>query len=366
MRIILIHKSQLHRRPPMLTLLMLLCELGYRVTLISGGITPELRQAFEKKADIRIIPQMGGSVWGKIRDYISFRRKTLTILREFSPKTSVLFIENADCLLALGRRIQQFRYILKIQELFNDSRIHFRSIGRVIRQAELVFMPEYNRSVLYKIWFKLPKDPVVFPNKPYFLPDKEALEQLKSKYACYLPIFMSSKIILYQGIIHRERNLEPFIEAIEELSPEYKLLFIGKAIDDTLERYKQKYSHFEHIDFVPAPDYLLFTSLSYIGILAYDPYNLNTAYCAPNKIYEYAGYGLPMIGNNVPGLACPFAAFQMGEIVDLSDKEAIKQAVRTISAEYARYQANALRFFSNTDLRATLKHALENNRIFPD
>lgn len=366
MRIILIHKTQLHRRPPMLTLLTLLCRLGYPITLITGGITQELLQTFRGKIDIQVVPQSSHSIWGKIRDYIFFRYKTLNILRSYSPKTSILFIENADCLLALGRSIQKFRYILKIQELFYDSKLHFQSIKRLIRHAELVFMPEYNRSVLYKVWFKLTKDPIVFPNKTYFLPKEEVLEQLKIKYSEYLSIFKNKKIILYQGIIHKERDLEPFIQAIEELPPEYKLLLIGEPVDETLSQYRAKYSHFEHMNFIPAPDYLLFTSLSYIGILTYDPYNLNTAYCAPNKIYEYAGYGLPMIGNNIPGLAIPFGKFNMGEIVDIADKNAIKKAVVNISSQYESYRKNAFRFFDETNLEQILKTALENNHIFPN
>ena len=54
--------------------------------------------------------------------------------------------------------------------------------------------------------------------------------------------------------------------------------------------------------YVPAPLHLEVTSYARFGILFYRPTILNKAFCAPNKIFEYGGFGIPMIGNDIPGL----------------------------------------------------------------
>ncbi|KAA6307134.1 hypothetical protein EZS27_041199, partial [termite gut metagenome] len=38
-----------------------------------------------------------------------------------------------------------------------------------------------------------------------------------------------------------------------------------------------------------------------IGIVSYAFDDLNHVFCAPNKTWEYTGFGIPMLGNNAPG-----------------------------------------------------------------
>lgn len=57
-----------------------------------------------------------------------------------------------------------------------------------------------------------------------------------------------------------------------------------------------------HIDSIPAPLHLEITSHATIGVVFYSDETLNKAFCAPNKIYEYSGFGIPAIANCIPGL----------------------------------------------------------------
>lgn len=62
------------------------------------------------------------------------------------------------------------------------------------------------------------------------------------------------------------------------------------------------------LPYITAPYHLEVTSHAFIGILIYAPVYgtftspLNSIYCAPNKLYEFSHFGIPMIGNNIPGL----------------------------------------------------------------
>jgi glycosyltransferase involved in cell wall biosynthesis len=221
-------------------------------------------------------------------------------------------------------------------------------IGKVIHKAKTVFMPEYNRTILYQIWFKLKQRPVVLPNKPYFIPSRELLEQLKERYWDKIGIFQNKKIILYQGLIHFERDLSNYIKAIKSIKEEYQLVLLGHDYG-ILKQYLEIDPELIHIDFIPAPDYLLFTSLAHIGIVTYDPYGLNTAYCAPNKIYEYAAFSLPMLGNDIPGLKNIFEQRKIGVIVDENDENSIINGILEISNHLKKYKEQTRRFYESVD-----------------
>jgi glycosyltransferase involved in cell wall biosynthesis len=209
-------------------------------------------------------------------------------------------------------------------------------------------MPEYNRTVLYQIWFKLKQRPIVLANKPYFIPTKESLEQLKEKYQDKISLFRNKKIILYQGLISKERDLSNYIQAIKKIKGEYQLVLLGHDYG-MLQQYLEIDPELIHIDFIPAPDYLLFTSLAHIGIVTYDPYKLNSAYCAPNKIYEYAAFSLPMLGNDVPGLKNIFEQYKIGVIIKENDENSILNGILEISNHLEKYKLLARKFYEAID-----------------
>ena len=57
-----------------------------------------------------------------------------------------------------------------------------------------------------------------------------------------------------------------------------------------------------------------------IGVLSYFPRSgsigrtLNPLYCAPNKIFEYSKYGIPMISNDVPALRYSYMEFHCATV----------------------------------------------------
>lgn len=125
-----------------------------------------------------------------------------------------------------------------------------------------------------------------------------------------------------------------------------------------LRKYKQIDDSLIHIEFIPAPDYLLFTSMCYIGIVTYDPFTLNTAYCAPNKIFEYAAFGKPMIANNIPGLKVLSEA-GAGETINENDISSIKEAILLIDKDYEKYRSAALGFFNSVDNEEIISRSLK-------
>lgn len=114
------------------------------------------------------------------------------------------------------------------------------------------------------------------------------------------------------------------------------------------------YANTINIDYIPAPLHLEITSNAYIGLLFYNPDSLNKAFCAPNKIFEYSCFGLPIIGNDIPGLKNTIGNAGAGICTEFS-YERIKEALETIVKNYDEFSANSLRFYSSVDNTVTMK-----------
>lgn len=362
MKIIFIHKAELHKRPPVISAVMILADLGYEVTLITCGISEKLLKTLNSRdIDTRVLSTEGKL--NKITNYIKFRKNTKRIIKSIyrSNNDTILWIEGAQTILALSNILRNYPYVLQIQELHEDSRIQLLAISKVVQDAKAIFMPEYNRTVIYQIWFNLNKRPYVLPNKPYFIPNKPELEKLKKKYKVELEKFEGKKVILYQGGISKVRMLENLAKALNNIDDDFILLLLGSEHEvGYIKKLKSLNNKIIHIPFIPAPDYLVFSTISYIGYVMYAPTSLNNAYCAPNKINEYSAFSLPMIGNNIPGLKTIFEVSNSGIIVDENSVDSIEQGIKKIDANYQYYRGNAGNIFRSSDNKSTIRNVLNN------
>ena len=82
-------------------------------------------------------------------------------------------------------------------------------------------------------------------------------------------------------------------------------------------------------------------------------------YCAPNKIWEYSGFGIPMLANDVPGLKYTVEANNAGICVDMSSVENIKNAIHGIDENYESYSKNSLAFFDSCKVDKIVSNILD-------
>ncbi len=363
MKIILIHKAEFPKRPPVISSTLILSELGHDVTLITENLNDYWRNELPKyniKAEVVANKYAQYGKLGKILAYYNFKKEVFRIVEKEKKQhgSVLLWIEGAQTIVALGSKVNDYPHILQIQELHEGSKMQLKAISKVINSAKAVFMPEYNRAAIYRVWFKLDKMPYLLPNKPEVVCNDEELKKISEKHSQRLELLNGKKVIIYQGFLGKDRDLTPFVKAVKELGGDYRLAVMGEY-RKSIDQYKEIDPQLIHIDYTPAPEHLAFTAKCHIGILSYNPHILNNAFCAPNKIFEYAKFGIPVLCNELPGLKWLLDSNKAGLAVDITSVEEIKKAILEIDNNYQEYSQNAHKLYNSVDNKETIKNVLE-------
>jgi glycosyltransferase involved in cell wall biosynthesis len=373
MDILVIAYAELSSYPPIISLVKHLLNLGYRVNLI---VRNAKKYRFDEESNVAILD---------ITDFTHSKYSAINRIRrikllhkyfdEYKDNSKYIWTCTDYTVLLLGDRLLSCdNHIMQLMELVNTIPRYNNKLIRKIdvfglfnchlgeygRHARAVVVPEINRAHITKAWWQLDKTPFVLPNKPYDIPQgspKRDTDELLSK------IKNGKKTILYQGIIGKERKLDAYAEAIRLLGEEYQLCVMGQdsQVPDQRIDINKEYPDAIRLGYIAPPEHLYITKAAYIGILSYIPQRgneLNVLYCAPNKIYEYAGCGIPMICHALPALIQVFEQYQIGVCVKEMTAAEIAKGIREIENNYEKMRENCFRFYENTDMRLIIKSVL--------
>ena len=307
MRHVIIQIESIMKYPPTISLMKILRDLDNDVILLSSEIEYETEQLCH---EIGVCLENVGYSYSPKNN--AFKKLLKIPLINFGIRKAIKKTHSEDALFWIMTSIS-LKYIGNIKV----------NLSKLFNNAKAVIECEYNRAFIAQAWFGLKKLPHVIPNKPYMERKgerKKRYQVINDKYcASIVEKIKDKKIILYQGIIDQERPLEPFARAIEKMGTDYAFVVMSGNLDGL--KYRGSNTYF--LPFIIPPYHLEITSWAYIGILIYKPVRgattspLNAVYCAPNKLYEYAMYGIPMIGNNVPGLKSSICDNTIGKIFEI-------------------------------------------------
>lgn len=250
--------------------------------------------------------------------------------------------------------LQGKRYVLSLYELNDHDRSFLEEIKPVMQNALELIVPEYNRACILRVWQKLDKTPTVIPNKPLNHPRKRCIPN------SYSQQLEGKKIVLYQGYINRSRNLDKVCEAIKDM-PGYTIVLMGKGDETYIQELKQKYPQIIHISFIAPPEHLYVTSWARVAIVKYDFVVLNAIFCAPNKTWEYTGFGIPVLCHDIPGLRYTIGEYKAGVCTDMDNTECIKAAIEEMDKHYDEYSKNALTYYNSFDVKETVASIVKNH-----
>lgn len=372
MKVILVYLGDLLHCPPAMSLGKVIDDLGYECEFItyvdqSDEFTEYFLGLTRTKFVSVGVSNTGGNPVKKFCRFWSVRRKLWEIVDSLYDEESVIWIISNGTLKYFGKKLLNKKYILHLLELteelyFIESKHLLPLSRRYIENATDIIECEYNRAHITKAWWGLKELPAILQNKPYISNSIEKHNKITSNISIgkIIDEISERKIILYQGNISKERPLDNFIEAVSELGEDFAFV----AMVNGQNPYKGKSKNYYYIPFVKPPYHLEITSHAYIGILSYTPIKnsysiLNTVYCAPNKIWEYSQFAVPMISNDLPALKYHFEKYKDGIAIENWNKQSIKDAINKIDKSYDNYAYNAKKMFDTYDIKNEVNKILK-------
>lgn len=375
LKVIAVYIGEIMHCPPALSLVQVLNDINVDTVLCTIGNDKKELEASIGHLEKVCVEFVGGtydsniSLLSKFKRMSDIKKNLWNVIDKYYDENTVIWVVSEGSLKHLGKRLINKRYILHLLEL--NEGIYYISGNPILKldykalaqNAAVVVEAEYNRAHITKAWWGLKQLPMVFPNKPYNTIKIERNAQITSDdhVKQVMDKLSGKKIVLYQGNISSERPLQEYVKAIGELGDEYAFVMMINGENPYPEL---KYDNFYCLNFIKPPFHLEVTSRAYIGILSYTPIKndysiLNTLYCAPNKIWEYAQFGIPMIGNDLPALQEMFLRYKNGMCLEALTKEEIKEAIKTIESNYDSYSEASRMFFDSLDLKQRVKEILE-------
>ena len=370
MNILVVNNPQLAALPPARNLVESLLRLGHQVTLITKD---DSKKTIEQQENLKIIIIEELDKKNPINAILSYLYRCFKLKRLVEREmqyNDILWTTTDKSIRDLRGTVLKYKHVMQLAELIEDipvipgQNLFYVNAAKYARNAFRVVVPEYNRAHIQKVWWNLKDTPKVLPNRmsipkfeDYIPYDVQKVRDELSK--------ERKKIILYQGIFGLDRELEVYAKAIETMQDEYAFYIMGRnAKGYQIETLIKKYPFIKIIDHINAPYHLAITQMAYIGLLPYKANKvsylsiLNAVFCAPNKIYEYSAYGIPMIGTEVPGLTIPFEIYKCGCTVSGNSEQEVIDSIKFISNNYETMSNNCEYLYKNCDFDRIVKEIL--------
>ena len=215
----------------------------------------------------------------------------------------------------------------------------------LVPHCDLVVTPEENRSRILHEEFGAKQPPLTVHNCPTYRPPIEST-RLRDELA--RRGVAASTVVLYQGLIDSRRCIEEIAEATRHFEDGVVLVMLGPGYGRWANpaAVLAGYDRIVVLPPVPYEELLQYTASADVGILLYRNDCRNNYYCAPNKVFEYAMTGVPVIAADYPGIKALVEGEAIGSCVNPDEPAEIAAAVNRIALDpenRARMRANGLR-----------------------
>ena len=359
MKVVYILKKGFQCYPPCLAQLLYLNDLGVELEVYHGENSNAINSILDErkiKHNTLQSDRKNTNRFGSALTLLQYTFEISKIIKKID-KNTLIWFGNCESFMTITKHLKHRKFVLSILELDDYNSLYGKNIAKVIKSAQAVICCEKHRAAIMQVYYGLNYRPYVMPNKPY-----ELHESAESKYVLQLDVekkidnIRNNFIVLYQGIITKDRPLDKIAKALSKINNDNVVFAVmGEANEDIKKELVSHYKNTVFFGYIPSPQHLQVTKIAKIGIANYDNSCLNNLFCAPNKIYEYAKFGLPMVTSNNIGLIETVGQAGAAECVDFSDVDKIATAIKKILKNQAVYAENARKFYNETDNLETMK-----------
>lgn len=163
----------------------------------------------------------------------------------------------------------------------------------------------------------------------------------------HLALAPSTRIVIYQGMICSGRGVEELLRAFElTKTAGWALVFMGYGpLESLVREAAQRVGEVFFLPAAPPDEVLAFTSSADVGFCVISDRCLSYELCLPNKLFEYAMAGLPVICSDLPEMARLVRDHDIGFVTDCADVNRISATLKEVfSCDFSLYASRIERF----------------------
>lgn len=298
---------------------------------------------FSAAADIQA-PSLGQKYFDKFLFRVYMAATQSQIMRY---ETIVVF--DLDTFMLVPRAIRA-RCVLFLYEVYDVLPRARRFLIRNLYKANKIVVPSIARSYIiasmYQIDLKKISILYNYPSTRSFksgIRNSEIDNILRQK-------SLGRFILIYQGVIDEEkRPLRKLVNFVSD-STDYYLVIVGKNSNI------YQGLNIKCLDFISPPKHLELLEVCDIGVMSYKFNSLNSHFAAPNKVWEYTRFGLPIVSSFNYGLLEFNSHNQF--IYFAEEEEEYLATLNHITRCYSEISSNAYDFFSSYNFLDQLNRIL--------
>ncbi|MBX2924884.1 MAG: glycosyltransferase [Chitinophagaceae bacterium] len=282
-------------------------------------------------------------IWYKLFSYL-FSRKALVYTPDYKVLYYIIRLKRSFSFSNWQIIYHQFEMV-ESHLLSNKDVKKWKYILGNANLLDLAIFPEINRQVYFlkQLECKSPKT-ILLENTC------ESKTQVNSQ-----PIHPSMKhipdsaiVFGHIGNVGTDHYFEAFLSIIE-LCREYKNVYFvvaGRYSEEVIDRFQQtKNKNFIFLGELPHEKLAAIYPYIDYGFILYKGVDLNFEYCAPNKLYEYWSYGVPVLAHPLKGLQKLFDSPVKGKLINFDNMNYLTE-IRNILGEAIPNRENLKQLFA--------------------
>lgn len=216
--------------------------------------------------------------------------------------------------------------MIEFSKLNKIDRTSLRIIASLNKSVDLVITPEKNRTEFLRNILKIKDESkmLTIPNS-----NNNVISIREDK----ITKNDEKIVVTHVGAVGLSHHIKNYLEAISTLDQTlYEFRFIGLLTDDVIDLINSyKDSSIIYLGQVLHSDLKKYYLETDLGVILYKDVSLNHRFCAPNKLYEYWSYGIPVLGDKLPGLEGVFTEPFLGELINMNIPSQISNAISKLS-----------------------------------
>lgn len=156
----------------------------------------------------------------------------------------------------------------------------------------------------------------------------------------YFGLPESMRIALYQGNLAPDRSLDKLVYAAHTLPENVVIVILGRGpSEEPLKRLiaaEGVESRVLMAPFVPYQELLSWTTSADLGLILYNPdFSENVRMCLPNKLFEYAMVGLPVLASPLIAVNEVMERYQFGRVAQRLDPVSFGEEIGALANDTA-------------------------------